>query len=81
MSDRVVHQVRVSGSSDLPPEGIAALHRAALEQLIAGVHCSLTSTIGGVTIQVEQGPFAEYTARAEATCGDPLCVELVAGTR
>ncbi|MFD9081708.1 hypothetical protein [Streptomyces erythrochromogenes] len=80
MPDRVMHQA-VVGSSKLPPEDVAVLYRAALDRLIAAVHCSLTSTIGDVRITVERDPFGEYVARAEATCGDPLCVELVAGSR
>ncbi|WP_030731759.1 hypothetical protein [Streptomyces sp. NRRL S-237] len=81
MPARVVHQARVPGSSNLFPEGVAALHRAALERLTAGVHCSLTSTIGAVTIHVEKDPFGAYLAIAEVTCADPPCVELVAGSR
>ncbi|ARE79448.1 hypothetical protein B6R96_36090 (plasmid) [Streptomyces sp. Sge12] len=80
MSDCVMHQA-VVGSSNLPREEVAVLYRAALDRLIAAVHCSLTSTIGDVRIKVERDPFGEYVARAEATCGDPLCVELVAGSR
>ncbi|MDH6544838.1 hypothetical protein [Streptomyces sp. SPB4] len=81
MPDRVARQAPVPGSGGLPPQDVATLRPATLERLVAGGHCSsLTSTIGeAVVIQVEQGPFDEYVARAKSICGDPLRVRRTAG--
>lgn len=82
MADRVAHQALVPGSGDLSPQDVSALRHAGLERLIAGGHgSSLTSTIGAVMIQVEQGPFGDYVARTEAVCGDALCVRRTADGR
>lgn len=80
MCDRGAHRILGPGSGDLPAQDLTALRRTALERMSPGGHgSSLTSTIGAVVIQGEQGPFGEYGARAEAICGKPLGVRRTAG--